>query len=38
MRASPKRGLTLWRQVDFIGFWAVPEWVRPLFGEAPEDE
>ena len=26
-----KRGLTLWRRVDFIGFLASPERVRPLF-------
>ncbi len=31
-RAFPKRGLTLWRRVDFIDFFASPERVRPLFG------
>jgi|GEM_PF-1581274 len=34
LRAYPKRGLTLWRQVDFISFWALPERVRPLLGQA----
>jgi|GEM_PF-3388286 len=32
-RASPKRGLTLWRQVAFVGFWSLPERVRPPFSE-----
>jgi len=32
VRAYPERGLTLWRRVDFIGFLASPERVRPLFG------
>jgi len=31
-RAYPKRGLTLWRRVNFIGFTASPERVSPLFG------
>jgi len=30
--AYPKRGLTLWRGVNFIGLTASPERVRPLFG------
>ena len=32
LRAYPKRGLTLWRRVDFIECRASPERVRPLFG------
>jgi len=31
IRAFPKRGLTLGRQVDFIGILASPERARPLF-------
>jgi len=34
LRANPKRGLTLWRRVDILGFTASPERVRPLFGLA----
>ncbi len=33
LRACPKRGLTLWRRFDFIGFFCSPERVRPLFGQ-----
>ncbi len=29
--AYPKRGLTLWRRVDFLGFLVSPERGRPLF-------
>jgi len=36
--AKPKRGLTLWRQVVFIVFWALPERVRPLFAVAGEGQ
>jgi hypothetical protein len=32
LNAYPKRGLTLWRRVDFVVFSASPERVRSLFG------
>ena len=32
LRIHPKRGLTLWRRVNFLDFLSSPERVRPLFG------